>query len=220
MRRNYNTKRRRRLYEQDDVNQSAPERDLSYSKTPHARNASDSVDDQIDSLILMYEKNSIRNEDDRIDESLFRKSLLALLREQDEDLEDEPVEDAGEEVADTGTDDDVMDDAVMSDDPAGSETMDAKAATKDIVPDLDIDQFSIKVARLILNYKALEVEKVILNRAKNFLDQNYGDAFVKRYLDTLEEQFGIKHKEFNVSYNEDTPFAVGANPAGAGMSGG
>ena len=30
----------------------------------------------------------------------------------------------------------------------------------------------------------------------------------------LDEQFGISPKEFDVSYNEDVPFAVGANQSG------
>ena len=55
---------------------------------------------------------------------------------------------------------------------------------------------------------------------KHFLDENYGDKFVVRYLDILEEQFGISPKEFELDYPGDVPFAVGANPAGAGMSGG
>ena len=66
----------------------------------------------------------------------------------------------------------------------------------------------------------LDVETVIINRTKNFLDENYGDKFVVRYLDILEEQFGISANEFEMTDIEDAPFAVGANPAGAGMGGG
>ena len=65
----------------------------------------------------------------------------------------------------------------------------------------------------------LDVETAIINRTKNFLDDNYGDKFVVRYLDILEEQFGISAKEFETTQVEDSPFAVGANPAGAGMGG-
>ena len=66
----------------------------------------------------------------------------------------------------------------------------------------------------------LNPEQVILNRAKNFLDNNYGDAYINRFLATMEEQFGISSSEFNVTYSRDVPLAVGANPAGAGISGG
>ena len=61
---------------------------------------------------------------------------------------------------------------------------------------------------------------IIDNRTKNFLDENYGDKFVVRYLDILDEQFGISAQQFEMTDVEDAPFAVGANPAGAGMGGG
>jgi len=210
-------KTRRYLFEDnDDVNTGAPENDLSYSNRPKARKSKDSLDDQIDSLILMYEQRAIKNDDDRLDEALFKRSLLTLLREQDEAAADDTADDSLDEPADAA-----MDDGTSADDPSGSEEMSANAAEKDLVPDLDIDQFTIKVARLIMNYRSLlEVEQVILNRAKNFLNENYGDVFVNRYLQTLDEQFGINSKEFDVSYNEDVPFGIGANPAGAGSVGG
>ena len=66
----------------------------------------------------------------------------------------------------------------------------------------------------------LDIENAIINRTKNFLDENYGDKFVVRYLDILDEQFGISAEEFEMTKVEDAPFAVGANPAGAGMGGG
>ena len=89
-----------------------------------------------------------------------------------------------------------------------------------MVPDIDIDKFTIKIARLIMNHRQLlDVENAIINRTKNFLDENYGDKFVTRYLNILEEQFGIETKEFDIEYSEDVPLAVGANPAGAGMGG-
>ena len=67
----------------------------------------------------------------------------------------------------------------------------------------------------------LRIEDVIINRAKNFLDENYGDAFVSRYLEDLETKYGIELSEMPADEEQiDAPFAIGANPAGAGMSGG
>ena len=91
------------------------------------------------------------------------------------------------------------------------------------VPPLDVDAFTGRVARLIMNYKnLLRIEDAIVNRAKNFLDENYGDQFVNKYLAILEEQYGLSAKEHSkVNYpDEDEPYGLGANPAGAGMSGG
>ena len=204
---------RRRLFENETQDVDVPENNVEASGTPVARKADDSVDDQIDSLILMYEKNAIRTEMESINESIRSLSLTALLLEQEEEAEsDVPTEDtdvpAEEEDGDST--------------PTGSEEMTAKAAEKQKVPDLDIDKFTIDVARLTMNaHQLLDIEKAIINRAKNFLDKQYGDAYVKAFLETLDNQFGVSTKEFDVSYSSvDAPFAVGANPAGAGSVGG
>lgn len=202
------------LFEQEGIQDTdVPEENLDVDGELVARKADDSVDDQIDSLILMYEKESIRDEEDEIasiNESLFRLSLRALLREQEEESaappeasEEEPAEEEPEV------------------EPTGSEEISAKPADKQKVPDLDIDKFTIDVARLVMNYKQLlDVEKAIINRTKNFLDENYGDTFVERFLNTLEEQFGLSIDEFGDEDVQDAPFAIGANPAGAGSVGG
>lgn len=173
-----------------------------------ARKPNDSVDDQIDALILMYENKSIKDEEDDLNESLTYNSLSTFLLEQDSPPE------AKEEPAEAGM--------TMSDDPSGSASVEVeKEAEKDLVPDLDVDMFTKRIARLIMNYRnLLRIEDVILNRGKNYLDENYGDAFVAKYLDSLESQFGIKVSEFDEEGIQDAPFAIGANPSGAGSVGG
>jgi len=198
------------LFEQEDAQDvDVPEKNVSASKDSFARKSADSLDDQLDSLILMYEKDAIKKDD--IAESLHYLSLGALLKEQEE----EPAEEGGDDTAEAT--------AEEPSEPSGSESMDpeVKPATSQKVPNLDIDEFAINIARMIMNYESLlDVKKVIINRAKNHLDKNYGDAYVKRFLETLEEQFGITSEEFDVDYNTDVPFAIGANPAGAGSVGG
>ena len=191
------------LFEQQDEDLGeAPEGGVSADVEPKARKSDDSVDDQIDSLILLYEKRAIRDEEDKLMESLSKTSLKYLFEQEEEAAaEEEPAEAPAE--------------------PTGSEAATAPAAESEPVPDIDIDKFTIKVARLIMNHRQLlDVETAIINRTKNFLDENYGDKFVVRYLDILEEQFGITAQEFQMTTVEDAPFAIGANPAGAGMSGG
>jgi hypothetical protein len=203
------------LFEQDDNNsESVPEDNVESSNEPKARKSHDSVDDQIDSLILLYEKRSIREVDDLF-ESLKHSNLKYLI-EQEEEAEDAP-EDAPADEAETADETETG-----SDEPVGSEKLNTQIAKEQAVPDLDIDQFTIKVARLIMNHRnLLQIENAIINRTKNFLDENYGDKFVLKYLDILEEQFGITTSEYDISYDEElAPFAIGANPAGAGMSGG
>jgi hypothetical protein len=222
----YYQRKRKYLFEKDENLKKASEKKLDFDGNPKSRDSKDSLDDKIDSLLLMYEKKSIRDEDDRIEESLFRQSLLALLVEQDE----EEVDDIPEEEVDAPPDDasasadaseEVDEEEVEP--PEGSEKVkdDVKPAKGQNIPDLDIDSFTMNVMRLVMNHETLLNPKdVILNRAKNFLDNNYGDAHVSRFLETVDNQYGVKGKEFKVDYGQDAPFAVGANPAGAGMSGG
>ena len=194
----------RLLFEQQEEDLGdAPEGGVNTDSKPTARKADDSVDDQIDSLILLYEKRAIRDDEDKLMESLKDSSLQYLFEQEEE--EEAPA--AEEPAADP--------------EPVGSEEVTAPPAEKEAVPDIDIDMFTIKIARLIMNHRQLlDVETAIINRTKNFLDENYGDKFVVRYLDILEEQFGISTQEFQMTSVQDAPFAVGANPAGAGMGGG
>jgi len=202
-------KNNRYLFEQDAKPRGAPEEDVNVSGDFKARKSKHSLDDQIDALILRYETSSIEEESkDSLMESLTKKSL-SFLFEQDE--EETPPEE-GEEAEDAGTD------------PAGSEVMKASKPAKQMIPNLNIDSFASRTVRLINNPTALlDFKTVALNRIKNFLDENYGDEFVTRYLEILENEFGIEIDEFDPQEMQKTAndvFAVGANPAGAGMSGG
>ena len=202
------------LFEQEEENQKqSPELNVSPKKASQESKASkDSVDDQIDGLLLKYEKSSIReDEPPSLAESLRRKNLRYLFEQEEED----DAGDAGDEGDDAGGGDET--------DPSGSEDMTVtKPADEEKLPNLDVDEFANRVARLITNYKnLLNVEESILNRAKNFLDENYGDVYVNKFLESLEDDHGIANDEFpGVEFAEDDNFAIGANPAGSGISGG
>ncbi len=197
------------LFEEDRID--TPESSVVASQTKiKARKALDSVDDQIDALILRYEASSIKDEKDssNINEVLKNKSLKFIL-EQDEGPGEtaEPEEEAKPEESPT---------------PTGSEEMSVdQPADEVLVPDLDMDAFAARSVRLISNYKSLlRIEEAIINRFKHFLDENYGDKFVQRYVEILEKQFGITVEEFdNLRDIKDDDFAVGAYAAGAGGSG-
>lgn len=198
------------IFEQEEKPKGAPEEDI-YLKSDKlkARKSKHSVDDQIDALILRYEASSIR-EEDVLMESLFQSSLKFLF-EQEEEAEagaEEGGEEGAEETGDTGA-------------PTGSEEMKASKPGNQEIPDLNIDAFANRTVRLINNpMNLLDIKTAILNRIKNFLDENYGDQFVTRYIDILENEFGIETTEFDTQDMEQTSddiFAVGANPAGAGV---
>ena len=163
----------------------------------------DSVDDQIDSMILKFEKESITDEEDELLEAIFEtKSLKALITEQEDEEDDEESE---------------------ADEPAGSEDVQVdEPAEATLKPKLDVDIFSKKVARLALNSSTLlDPATVIVNRAINFLSKNYDQAHVDRMVDILNTQF-----DFNLGKERDTndrAVAVGAfggSEGGAAPAGG
>ena len=206
------------LFEDKDVdNKDATEGEIDVDASSlKARQSKDSVDDQIDGLILKYENSSIKEEDDTLMESILYKKLAYLLLEQDEeaDAAAEPAADEEGEATEGGDDPN----------PSGSEDISVNApASKEEIPNLDIDKFTKRCVRLIINYRnLLKVEEAIVNRIKNFLDEHYGDAYVSEFLDILENQHGISISEFEddiLNSNEpDIPFAVGAtaSPGGGG----
>jgi len=137
-----------------------------------SRLARDSVDDQIDSLLIKFESESIKNDNEERDlnESIYNMSLKWLLREQD-----------------------TFDPAADEEATKGSEIRDENEAAEEETPDLDIDIFSAKVARLVMNYQQLlKVETAIVNRASEFLKSEYDDEHSKRFYAILENQFDIE----------------------------
>jgi hypothetical protein len=165
-----------------------------------SRLARDSVDDQIDSLLIKFESESIRedNEERDLNESLHTMSLKWLLREQ------EAFDPAADEEATTG-----------------SEIRDEDEAAEEETPDLDIDIFSSKVARLVMNYQQLlKIETAIVNRAAEFLNSEYDDEHTKRFYAILEEQFDIQiEKQFPDYDGPARKQGLGAYDGGSGAGG-
>jgi len=175
--------------------------------TASARNASDSVDDQIDSFLINFENESLLNKEDLVMESLKSMSLKILM-EQDAEGEAEEAEpdsvvvDAEEEEADVP-------------DPAGSERIKSEDPPESVprLP-LDVDAFGKRVARLVLNGPTLlDLKTVIVNRALNYLSENYDEQHAKALLEVLDEQF-----DFNIDdagAPKEDHYAVGAYAGGA-----
>lgn len=156
----------------------------------------DSVDDQIDAFMIKYEKEAIDSGEEASDEEKMFESLerltLRFLLEQDEDA-DEPAQPAvGSETP--------------KKDPGESE------AKK---PPIDIDLFTKKIARLVMNSSTLlQVEEVIISRAIQFLKKNYGQSYAESMQDILDKQY-----DFDLEGEEnvvDVPIAAGAGVKSAG----
>ncbi len=183
------------------------------NSTDATRLTMDSVDDQIDSFLISFERDSIVKDEDAILESLKDMSLRTLFEQDDaaeeaEDAEGEDVEvEAEEEVA------------KPQPEPAGSEDMTVKDPLDPPQLPIDMDIFAKKVARLVENGPTLlEVETVIVNRALNYLRENYNEQHAKALLEVLDDQF-----DFNIDnpgQPKETPFAVGAYAGGTGGLGG
>lgn len=194
------------LFEQDSKVNDAPEGNVKLGKSKtKARKPLNSVDKQIDALLLQYESNSIiDDDDDMINENLSLKFLLE--QEEDEAAEEESAEEAEDSTdSDTGT--------------SGAEGMKAEKPGKEKPLNLDVDEFTLKCVRLITNYKnLLRVEEAIINRIRNFLDNNYGDEHVERFLNTLENDYGLTVDEFIQDEDENDNFPEKFAPGASGGS--
>jgi len=177
----------------------------------------DSADDQIDSFILKFEKDSIFAEDpdsSSLNESLSRLSLSALLLEQSP--EGDEVEEEEEEV-----EEEPADDAAPVEDPPPADSSDSDAEPLETLPKppLDIDAFTKRVARLAMNHQTLlDIKTVVVNRAMNFLIDNYDQAHADEMREILDSQF-----DFDLDGGKEdpaAPYAVGAFQGGTGQMGG
>ena len=181
--------------------------------TDSTRLTMDSVDDQIDSFLISFERDSVVKDEDNIMESLRDMSLRTLLEQDDAAEEAEDAE--GEDVADEAEEEE----AEEIPEPAGSETITSEEPANPPKLPIDMDVFAKKVARLVENGPTLlEVETVVVNRALNYLRENYDEQYAKALLEILDDQF-----DFNIAnpgQPKETPFAVGAYAGGTGGLGG
>lgn len=152
----------------------------SFLKEETIRLSEDSVDSQIDSVLLRYQNESSLEDEEldsaynNINEEYLMPSNWNLLLEQDEEEKPEPVANGG----------DVM--SVGDDIPRATTPIDPRDQK------LNIDDFAQKVANLYNHYdNLLNVKPVIVHRAMHLLEQGYPADLVQEFLDTLEREFGI-----------------------------
>ena len=184
-----------------------PERGEGIKVGKKTRLAKDSLDDQIDSLLIKYEMESIIDEEghsDFVNENMYNRFMKGLITEQEK-----PLDPAAEEAGKT----------------KGSERQEEDEEGEEKTPNIDIDVFTKKVARLIMNAdRLLNVEQVVLNRAEKFLRDNYNEDHIERFKTILEKQFDIESdlifREFeDRPTEEDAPQGFGAYAGGTGGGG-
>tara|TARA_R110000851_G_scaffold115875_1_gene241872 strand:- start:217 stop:825 length:609 start_codon:yes stop_codon:yes gene_type:complete len=165
--------------------------------------SSSSVDDQIDELFLQYEKLSLPDEEQMLQEMISKGSLRFILEQEEpeeEAEEEEAIEDVDEEDADDAEDDSMVPDEVS--------------------PSIDIGTFATKVARLAeMPEKVLDLKNAIINRAVQYLEQNYDDNVAKDFENALLDRFQLAVPENEienlVAADLPAPPAVGAGSGGA-----
>jgi len=186
--------------------------------------SSDSVDYQIDQFLIGYERDAIQAADEGdMFESLETKSLDFLLEQEEdpfaEDEEDPFADDAGgdEEGAEEGEAEEEVDEEVPDDAASIKATEPADLPT----PKMNMSEFVSNVNRLLANYDSLlDTRTVIVNRAKNYLEENYGEVHVSKFEEIINQDGRLDIAQDPRVELEDEPFQVGAFAAGTGGLGG
>ena len=84
--------------------------------------------------------------------------------------------------------------------------------------EIDLDRFTAEVARLVKNYtNLLDMEKMIVNKAREFVVTRYGEAAEQELLDKLNMKHDIEIGEPTIPRESDleVPVAVGASATAA-----
>ena len=84
--------------------------------------------------------------------------------------------------------------------------------------EIDLGSFSADVARLIKNYdNLLDIESMLVKKAKSFLQKRYDEKTAKDFEETLEIQHDITAQDKQASSLDsdlEVPLAIGASSAG------
>ena len=89
----------------------------------------------------------------------------------------------------------------------------------DYAEDIDLERFTAEVARLIKNYdNLLDMEALILSKAKSFIISRYGEDAATDMEESLETNHDISIQEPPAPRESDSevPAAVGAGPVVGG----
>lgn len=205
----------------------------------HARKKSDSLDDQIDSLLLGYEKDAVVSDDDietQVESLSIRKTLPFLFEApgDDEEEDDEDKKSSADDDAADIFDDDIapgQDDDKLASQKKGDEGGDDMSAESDPsfvdssknsvnspeaqkkIP-IDVDIFAQKVSRLIDNFDSLlDIIPVIINRSAKILRENHGEDSVEKFKEIMSSDYDV---DIEPKDNKpQRPIAAGAGPMGA-----
>lgn len=179
---------------------------LEAGKPRRPRLSKDSVDDQIDSVLLKYESDCIVGLSPA---AAFGEGRLHEAPGDDEDEDDEKKPELG---------DPEDDEAKQAANQIGDKDDEEPDVPSDpLQPKIDLRMFAGKVSRLATNYDALlNMPIAIVNRARNYLQQNYSEALANEFSEIMERDFGIDLEIEDTTEPREKPMATGAAATGLG----
>ncbi len=168
--------------------------------------SADSLDDQIDSLLMKYETDSIVEpsdeelEEELVDEGYTLRKVYTRLFEQEEG-------DGGEEEAEeVGSEEDVV---------VGSEDVEVEEEADERQPNINVDLFAGHINRLIMNFGSLlDPLTVILNRAQNYIRSKYDKAVVDEFIEIMAQQYGMELNPIDDTQPPPAAAGAGSSPGG------
>lgn len=161
------------------------------------RLSEDSIDSQIDSVLLRYQNESSLEDDEieqatQVSEGYKMPDNWNLLLEEDQE----------EEVPST---DDVM--SVGNDMPRSNTPADPRTQK------INLDDFAEKVSNLYNHYESLlNIKPVIVHRAMHLLERGYSGDIIDEFLEKLEREFGIT---LEGDAEDEVPMAPSGGVSGA-----
>lgn len=155
--------------------------------------APDSVDTQIDSLLVSFEEESMEVDEDAIvPEGMSIRKMLVILEQEDDQGEKASAKDEEEVTSNKEPNEP---------DPA-----------EPLTPKMNIDEFAERVAMLVETYtRRLDVETVIFNRARNYVEEEHGADAAREFEEILVSEHDIDLRDRPMEAEDSPqPHAVGA----------
>jgi len=183
---------------QEDVPAPQPKNMQSFSTPETPLNVS--LDQAVDRYIIRYEKESIptmSTYEDQINNystNAIEKLLENLLNEAPEDevpTEDTPATDTGGDESVTNITDaaDTTDTADITD---TNDANDNEQQTVMATPQINLQDFTRSIARLVNNFEALiNPKEIIINRAKEYIKNNYDTRTAEEFSELLSNNYNI-----------------------------
>lgn len=159
--------------------------------TESIRLSPDSVDAQIDSVLLGYQGDALAQE------GVMPHHFSLLLEQPPDEEEPNPEDEFGdEELGDEELGDEPEEDPnaePVSDQTVGDDEIESNERAEPRVTKINIDEFAQKVVNLLENHEhMLDLETVIINRSKKILtQQGYDQNTVNEFEETLDRDFRV-----------------------------